>query len=137
VSEIMLSITELRAREVEIIENQNPPPVPDDQERRLLQGDPQLRQAMMKVRCWGECSESQLCANCVIRRQYLWLLLHREKFGMAAHPKVAVDGHFVNAEEFHRQRRRKTWLAWLLEALECEPEAVDALRRLLASRKAG
>jgi AAA domain len=76
----------LRAMEAEILDGPAPVVDPAD-EARLIGADANLAEAMRGLRCWGEqCTEEALCANCKMRRTYLKLLLHRERYGRAPHP---------------------------------------------------
>ena len=79
------SDAELRAAELAILEDPHPPTVDPEQLETLLAADPTLDGALAKLPCDGGCSESALCQNCILRRRYVALLLHRGKFGRPVH----------------------------------------------------
>jgi hypothetical protein len=76
---------DLRRMELAILDG-IPPPIAEDDERRLLAADPRLGAALAKLKCWGACSEADPCANCLAHRRKLALELQRERFGRAPHP---------------------------------------------------
>jgi hypothetical protein len=78
--------------ELEIVDTEYPcPVVPWAEQERLYKADPSLKAAMEDpykgCACWGkQCQEAMPCPGCQVRRRYLALLLHREKYGKPLHP---------------------------------------------------
>src|SRR5208282_1366890 len=92
---------QLRAMELAIMEGPIPVVKPADEER-LLQSDRELQEKLDDCPCRGKtndgrpCSKDNPCGNCEVRRRYLALLLHRERYGRVKHPSEGYV-NYVNS----------------------------------------
>src|SRR5208283_3007885 len=84
-----------------IMEGPIPVVKPADEER-LLQSDRELQEKLDDCPCRGKtndgrpCSKDNPCGNCEVRRRYLALLLHRERYGRVKHPSEGYV-NYVNS----------------------------------------
>lgn len=95
--------SQLRAMELAIVDGPVPVIEPAD-EQRLRAADPELGPALPVCRGIG-CADARPCDNCIIRRRYLALLLHRERHGRVPHPAAQStgDGHEPAATHSDRE----------------------------------
>ena len=82
---------ELRAAELAIMEDPDPPTITAaDEARALTIAGMADRLAEPALTCWGTCSADAPCANCRFRRQWIRLHLHRLDHGCPVHPSDAA-----------------------------------------------
>ncbi|MBI3410365.1 MAG: AAA family ATPase [Planctomycetes bacterium] len=89
-----LTDAQIRAAELRILDATDLPALSTDELERLAKDDPgAIQKCDEKLYCEGPptCSPERLCWNCVSRRRYLWLCLHRLEHGRARHPSEQAE----------------------------------------------